>query len=101
MSRVVLLCFCFLAACGADKPPAQFSPDTFTVSVHWETPESLRAAAKAQGIVPEVDGFANMRKRSASYTCDIHMVRIERITPYEQELLGHEFAHCLFGAYHN
>lgn len=84
--------------------PEQIPPDEFTLRVVWEPSRmAILAAAKELGHdALAVDGFAVLKRGSQTgrYVCEMHLTKPKTLTPKEQERLGHELAHCLFGEYH-
>jgi hypothetical protein len=104
MGRLFIAIYIALAlvACSqkADAPE-QYSPDSFTVSMVWaQNSGSLQEVARSYGETSEVDGFSVMTRSADGYRCEIHIVRPASLSRAAQELIGHEFAHCLYGAYH-
>lgn len=100
-SAVVALAAMILCGCKEAPPPQQTAPDEFTVAVHWQdSAEDLQAVAHQHGERDAVDGFAVMTSRGDEYRCDIYTVKPRDLSIRAQGLLGHEFAHCLFGAWH-
>lgn len=100
-SCVVAAAAMILCACKEAPPPEQYSPDSFAVQVHWqESRLDLQAVARSFGQPDPVDGFSVMTSRPGYYRCDLYLVRLSDLSPSAQELLGHEFAHCLFGEWH-
>lgn len=97
-AAAMIFCACSKAP---PPPPVQYSPDTFTVAIHWHASEgALHQFARDHGQPNPVDGFTIMTWRGDAYLCDIHLVRPDRLTASKEQLLGHEFAHCLFGEWH-
>lgn len=90
-----------LSACSDSTPvPAQLTDQPVLVSTHWVGKEELRRLAITYHHETDIDGFSIVRRKGDAWSCDIYVGKPERLSRAEQELLGHEFAHCLFGAYH-
>jgi hypothetical protein len=99
--RGLLVTLLVLAGCADSGAAPQYSPDTFPVTMHWyEDAAELRTASIVRGVPVEAEAFSVMTYRGDSYRCEIHMVRPADLSAYTQELIGHEFAHCLFGDWH-
>ena len=47
-----------------------------------------------------VHGFSILRRRDDGYTCELYVVRPERVNDPATATLGHELLHCLLGSYH-
>lgn len=71
------------------------------MAIHWYKSRAAMNSAYPKQV--EVDGFSEMTTNPggiAGYRCDIYLAYPANLGKSEQELIGHEFAHCLFGAYH-
>lgn len=102
MRCAAVLAALLLGACDrSGSLPVQVAPQSFTVTVHWQdSRHDLQAVARSYGEPDPVDGFAVMTSRPGAYRCDLYFLRPADLSERTQGLLGHEFAHCLFGAWH-
>jgi hypothetical protein len=106
-----IMCMALLSASCDDTPkrhtfdvPDQVAPEKFDVAVVWHPHMgSMLVAAGGYGVPIDVDGFSVMTTNPGGvrgYHCEIHMLAPPDLSEATQLLLGHEFAHCLYGRYH-
>lgn len=67
--------------------------------VPYDSEADFLRAANDKGIKhKDVLAFAELPHYNNAFTCTIHIV--DPAVKYQPEMLGHEFAHCLYGQWH-
>ncbi len=101
MRSLFLLTLFGLAACEPQTPVVSQLTDTVTVRVHYVDAATMAAAARAAGDpVIDRDGYTVLRGAGENWTCDVYLAPPRALGDATAMLIGHEFLHCLYGAYH-
>jgi len=90
------------AADGYQFAKAEYRQALVAVSVvEYDRPADLRAAGRKNGAKVEAGrelmAFAVLTRGGKA--CEVHVMRPE--TDWQPEWLGHEFAHCVYGRWHD
>jgi hypothetical protein len=91
-----------LAACEPQSPaPREPLVTSMALTVHFVDAATIARTAQANGDpAAERDGYTVLARRGDIARCDVYIAPLGNLGTVNQQLLGHELAHCLYGQYH-